>query len=79
MPVIIPRFLDGHVRRALRQVPAVAILGPRQCGKTTLARHLVGNLPEVLYLDLERPSDVSRLTDPEALFAANASRMICID
>jgi len=79
MPVIIPRFLDGHVRKALRQVPAVAILGPRQCGKTTLARHLVGNLPEVLYLDLERPSDVSRLTDPEALFAANASRMICID
>jgi predicted AAA+ superfamily ATPase len=79
MPVIIPRFLDGHVRRALRQVPAVAILGPRQCGKTTLARHLVGNLPEVLYLDLERPSDVSRLADPEALFAANASRMICID
>jgi len=79
MPVIIPRFLDGHVRRALRQVPAVAILGPRQCGKTTLARHLVGNLPEVLYLDLERPSDVSRLTDPEALFVANASRMICID
>jgi len=79
MPVIIPRFLDEHVRRALRQVPAVAILGPRQCGKTTLARHLVGNLPEVLYLDLERPSDVSRLTDPEALFAANASRMICID
>ena len=79
MPVIIPRFLDGHVRRALRQVPAVAILGPRQCGKTTLARHLVGNLPEVLYLDLERPSDISRLADPEALFAANASRMICID
>jgi len=57
----------------------VAILGPRQCGKTTLARHLVGNLPEVLYLDLERPSDISRLADPEALFAANASRMICID
>ncbi len=79
MPVIIPRFLDGHVRSALRQVPAVAILGPRQCGKTTLARQLVGNLSEVLYLDLERPSDISRLADPEALFAANASRMICID
>lgn len=79
MPVIIPRFLDGHVRSALRQVPAVAILGPRQCGKTTLARQLVGNLPEVLYLDLERPSDISRLADPEALFAENARRMICVD
>jgi predicted AAA+ superfamily ATPase len=79
MPVIIPRFLDGHVRKALRQVPAVVILGPRQCGKTTLARHLVGNLPDVLYLDLERPSDLSRLADPEALFATNKRRMICVD
>jgi predicted AAA+ superfamily ATPase len=79
MPVMITRFLDKHVRSALRQVPAVAILGPRQCGKTTLARKLVGNLSEVLYLDLERPSDVARLADPEALFAANKSRMICID
>ncbi|MFC1877591.1 ATP-binding protein [Thermodesulfobacteriota bacterium] len=79
MPVMITRFLDEHVRSAIRQVPAVAILGPRQCGKTTLARKLVGNLSEVLYLDLERPSDVARLADPEALFAANTSRMICID
>ena len=76
---MIARFLDEHVRSALKQVPAVAILGPRQCGKTTLARKLVGNLTEVLYLDLERPSDVARLADPEALFAANTSRMICID
>lgn len=79
MPVIVPRFLEEHVRSALRQVPAVAILGPRQCGKTTLARCLIGNYPEVLYLDLERPSDVARLADPEALFAVNADRMICID
>ena len=70
MSVMITRFLDKHVRSALRQVPAVAILAPRQCGKTTLARKLVGNLSEVLYLDLERPSDVARLADPEALFAA---------
>ncbi|MFC1826025.1 ATP-binding protein [Thermodesulfobacteriota bacterium] len=79
MPVIIPRFLEEQVRSALGQVPAVAILGPRQCGKTTLARYLVGNSPDVLYLDLERPSDISRLADPEALFAANVDRLICID
>ena len=79
MPIMIARFLNEHVRNALRQVPAVAILGPRQCGKTTLARQLVGNLAEVLYLDLERPSDVAKLADPEALFAANMGRMICID
>ena len=79
MPVIVPRLLEMHVRNALEQVPAVAILGPRQCGKTTLAHQVVDALPDVLYLDLERPSDMSRLADPEALFAANANRMICID
>jgi len=79
MPVILPRLLEVQIRNALEQVPAVAILGPRQCGKTTLARQLVDTFPDVLYLDLERPSDISRLADPEALFAANANRMICID
>jgi hypothetical protein len=34
MPVIIPRFLDGHVRSALRQVPAVAIPGKVFAWKT---------------------------------------------
>ncbi len=79
MPVIIPRFLDGSVKKALQQVPAVAILGPRQCGKTTLARQLVKAFEDVLYLDLERPSDLARLSDPEALFAANPDALICID
>lgn len=79
MPVIVPRLLEMPIRNALEQVPAVAILGPRQCGKTTLARQLVGSFPDVLYLDLERPSDMSRLADPEALFSANMNRMVCID
>ena len=79
MPLIIPRFLEKHVQEALKEVPAVAILGPRQCGKTTLARYLVNNLQDVLYLDLERPSDIARLGDPEALFAENSECLICID
>jgi predicted AAA+ superfamily ATPase len=79
MPINIPRYLRPFVAAALAKVPVVSILGPRQCGKTTLARDLVAGLPAVLYLDLERPSDVAQLADPEALFAANADRMICID
>jgi len=79
MPVNIPRFLGQHVLTALENVPAVAILGPRQCGKTTLARDLIANFPNVLYLDLERPLDINRLSDPEALFTENMDRMICID
>jgi uncharacterized protein len=76
---MIPRFLNGFVEKGLQQVPAVAILGPRQCGKTTLARQLVKPVENVLYLDLERPSDLARLSDPEALFAANPDALICID
>jgi predicted AAA+ superfamily ATPase len=79
MPIVVPRFLDGSVKKALQQVPAVAVLGPRQCGKTTLARQLVKGFENVLYLDLERPSDLARLSDPEALFAANPDALICID
>ena len=76
---MIPRFISSFVLAALKKMPAVGILGPRQCGKTTLARDLVASFTKVLYLDLERPFDVARLSDPETLFAANRDRLICID
>ncbi|MSO36119.1 MAG: ATP-binding protein [Acidobacteria bacterium] len=48
----------------LRRWPAVTMLGPRQCGKTTFSRHA---LPDWTYVDLERPSDAAPLlADPEA-------------
>ncbi len=60
----------GYIRRiqaALRTHPVVAILGPRQCGKTTLARMYArdaGNGPAVRF-DLEDPTDAARLQDPK--------------
>jgi uncharacterized protein len=52
------------LRRLLRAFPAVTILGPRQCGKTTFIRQ---TLPDWTYLDLERPSDAIPLSaDPES-------------
>ena len=46
-------------------MPAVALLGPRQVGKTTLARAIAGGLgPGALYVDLERPADRRKLEDP---------------
>jgi predicted AAA+ superfamily ATPase len=42
----------------------VALLGPRQCGKTTLARAVAAAYEESTYLDLENPADLARLTDP---------------
>ncbi len=62
---MIARKIDlHHIHQALRRSRVVALLGPRQCGKTTLARQLVP--PESLnYFDLEDPSAIARLTQPD--------------
>ena len=55
----------NRVMAAYRVHPAIALLGPRQCGKTTLARIIAGNEPEVSYFDLEKAVDQRRLENPE--------------
>ena len=57
-----PQLLD-RLRTGLRASPAVALLGPRQCGKTTLARQLAGTSKST-YFDLENPVDLARLSEP---------------
>lgn len=53
---MIPRHLEGPIRCRLEEFPAVVLVGPRQCGKTTLARALGG-----LYFDLEQEPERLRL------------------
>lgn len=82
MQATLPRLLESDLRRALRESPAVALLGPRQCGKTTLALDLVATDPQAIYLDLERPADQRRLTDPDLYFRAQREqgiRLFCLD
>ena len=55
--------LLSRLRAGLKTSPAVALLGPRQCGKTTLARQLAGS-PKSNYFDLESPVDLARLSEP---------------
>lgn len=43
---------------------SVALLGPRQCGKTTLAREIAASRGDTTYFDLENPTDLARLSDP---------------
>src|SRR5208282_4194400 len=54
----------GLVRAALKRSRVVALLGPRQCGKTTLARQFVP-ADSLNYFDLEEPQDLARLTEPD--------------
>ena len=69
------------VQAALDLFPVVALLGPRQVGKTTLAHAVAESLGEdrVRYLDLESPSDRARLTDPVAYLEAQADRLVILD
>jgi predicted AAA+ superfamily ATPase len=65
MGAMIDRRIDlGLVRAALRRSRIVALLGPRQCGKTTLARQLVP-ADSLNYFDLEDPQSLARLTEPD--------------
>jgi len=53
-----------RIETALGRVPVCALLGPRQCGKTTLAREIADDRPSH-YFDLESPRDRLRLQNPE--------------
>lgn len=62
-------------------MPVVAILGPRQVGKTTLALEIADNKldRDVVYLDLERDSDLGRLNEPETYLQRFANKLLIID
>lgn len=76
--VVIERTLDVElVRHALRRSPVVALLGPRQCGKTTLARQFVA--PDSLnYFDLEDPASLARLDEPDTALRS-LKKLVVID
>lgn len=77
----INRHIEAWVRQRLTSVvPAVVLLGPRQVGKTTLARRIAADWPTgAVYLDMERPSDRLRLDDAEAYLAAQRGKLVVID
>lgn len=75
-----PRQIHDELRQYLAEFPAVAILGPRQVGKTTLARQVADSLVQkTLYLDLENPVDMAQLSDPNAFFAAHTDSLVVLD
>jgi predicted AAA+ superfamily ATPase len=75
----IPRHIEKAMLIALQHLPVTALIGPRQCGKSTLAKKIIHNLTNVVYLDLERPSDLLKLDNAEWFFASQHENLFCID
>jgi hypothetical protein len=74
------RLLQSRVETALAESPAVVLYGPRQVGKTTLARAIADARGErAVYLDLERPADRARLSDAAAYLALHADDLVVLD
>lgn len=72
------RELTQKILKSLSQNPAVAILGPRQIGKTTLAHEIAKYQPSI-YVDLENPEDFQKLKDPAHYLELHADKLVILD
>jgi predicted AAA+ superfamily ATPase len=75
---MIPRFARSEIESALTRQAAVAIIGPRQVGKTTLALDIADGT-QAVYLDLESPADLAKLQEPELFFAGYGGQLVILD
>lgn len=75
---MIERSLIHRLLADLQTMPSVALMGPRQVGKTTLALAVAEQVPSV-YLDLEDPVDLRRVSDIRAFHAANREKLIILN
>lgn len=77
---MVPRLAQTKIENLLAAFPAVALLGPRQTGKTTLARAIAQLRPgKCMYVDLELPSDRAKLADPELYLEQHADKLVILD
>jgi uncharacterized protein len=75
----IPRNGEQSARFLMEHFPVVAIIGPRQCGKSTLAKQLLSEINGGIYLDLELPSDLRKLNQAEQFLLLNTDTLVCMD
>lgn len=72
------RHITERLQSTIARVPAVALLGARQVGKTTLAKTIAKSINSI-YLDLEAPEDLLKLRDPSSFLSAHADKLIILD
>ena len=75
---MIKRRLESQIIKGLERSPSVALLGPRQVGKTTIALNISETTPSV-YLDLENRRDLQKVEDIEAFHGENRDKLIVLD
>lgn len=75
---MINRRIAAELIERLDETPALALLGPRQVGKTTLALEIGETRPSV-YLDLESDADRARLSEPELYLASHEDKLVILD
>jgi len=77
---MIKRIAESKVISLIRKFPAVGIIGPRQSGKTTLAKIIAGKIKkQTVYLDLENPDDLLKLQNPTLFLEDNSDRLVVLD
>ncbi len=79
MQNLIVRNCARDVQLNRKVFPVTAILGPRQCGKTTLVKMLSKEISPIVYLDLQNIEDVNKLSDPRMFFRDREGAVICLD
>lgn len=72
------RTIHKELEESLEDNPVVALLGPRQVGKSTLVTELL-NIKSKVYLDLELNSDLRKLSEPEIFFENHRESLLCLD
>lgn len=75
---MIPRAIQSKVEAALARQAAVALIGPRQVGKTTLAHEIAATRPSI-YLDLEATADRDKLADPVLFLGKQTDKLVVLD
>ena len=74
------RILEPEIIHGFQNNPVTALVGPRQCGKSTMAKHIISNHSSgVIYLDLERPTDLSKLDNAEWFLSNQKGKIVCMD
>ncbi|GAB4015835.1 ATP-binding protein [Spirosoma migulaei] len=77
---MVDRAITARIKEDLDFFPIVSIIGPRQVGKTTLAKQLSKQLSkETLYLDLELATDAQKLIDAQTYLQRNVSKCVILD